>query len=123
MRAEKLQKHAGKVGFDWNDPRAVIAKLREEIGEIELELSDPAFKEDRVEDELGDLLFAVANLARHLNVDPETALRRANAKFVRRFRHIEAGVERQGRELAEVPLEEMEALWAEAKATEGARGS
>jgi nucleoside triphosphate diphosphatase len=122
-RAEKLQKRAGKVGFDWSDPLAVIAKLREEIEEIEHEMSQPARRPDRVEDELGDLLFAVANLARHLRVDPENALRRANAKFVRRFGHIESELARKGRELGEASLEEMEALWAEAKTLEAARKS
>ena len=78
-RAVKLQKRAGTVGFDWNDPRAVIAKIREELDEFEHELSADAAAEDRREDELGDILFAVANLARHLHIDPEKALRRANA--------------------------------------------
>jgi ATP diphosphatase len=117
-RALKLQKRAGKVGFDWNDPRAVIAKLREEILEIEHELSAAEHDADRLEDELGDILFAVANLARHLSVDPEAALRRANAKFSRRFAHIERELERQGRPLAGASLDEMEALWVEAKAQE-----
>ena len=74
-RAVKLQSRASKVGFDWNDPRAVLAKIGEEIAEIEVELAEPERAADRVEDEIGDLLFAVANLARHLSVDPETALR------------------------------------------------
>ena len=88
-RALKLQEKAGKVGFDWNDPRAVLAKLREEIDEVEAELD--AGDAARVAGEVGDLLFAVANLARHLDVDPEAALRGANAKFERRFAHIERG--------------------------------
>jgi len=117
-RAEKLQKRAGKVGFDWNDPKAVIAKLREEISEIEVELSGNAPTHDRLQDEVGDLLFAVANLARHLKIEPETALRRANAKFVRRFGHIESELSRAGRELGEASLDEMEALWVEAKQRE-----
>jgi ATP diphosphatase len=119
-RAEKLQKAAGKVGFDWNDPHAVIGKIREEIAEIETELKQAAPAADRVEDEIGDLLFAVANLARHLKVEPETALMRANAKFIRRFRHIEAGLGAQGRALNDATLDEMEALWSEAKAAESA---
>ncbi len=117
-RAVKLQKRAAKVGFDWNDPQAVIAKIREEIFEIEHELSQPTHDRDRLEDELGDVLFAVANLARHLSVAPETALRRANAKFTRRFAHIESELKRRGRALADASLDEMEALWVEAKERE-----
>ncbi len=117
-RAEKLQRRASKVGFDWNDPRAVLDKLGEEIAEIEQELAEPARDPDRLEDEVGDLLFAVANLARHLSVEPEAALRRANAKFVRRFRHIESELRNRGRPLGDATLDEMEALWVEAKALE-----
>jgi ATP diphosphatase len=117
-RAVKLQKRAGKVGFDWNDPRAVIAKIREEISEIEHELSPSTQDADRLEDELGDILFAVANLARHLSIEPEAALRHANAKFSSRFAHIEQELERQGRPLAGASLDEMEALWVEAKVRE-----
>jgi ATP diphosphatase len=113
-RAVKLQKRAGTVGFDWNDPHAVIAKIREELAEFESEL-DSGGTHDRLEDELGDILFAVANLARHVAVDPETALRRSNAKFVRRFRHIETELARRGRALKDASLDEMEALWDEAK--------
>jgi ATP diphosphatase len=114
-RAVKLQTRAGTVGFDWNDPRAVLAKIREELSELEQEL-DGTRSHDRVEDELGDILFAVANLGRHLSVEPETALRRANAKFLRRFRHIETALQRQGRKPANASLDEMETLWTEAKA-------
>jgi ATP diphosphatase len=117
-RAEKLQKQAGKVGFDWNDPHAVLAKIREEIGEIESELAKPAREADRVEDEIGDLLFAVANLARHLKVEPETALMHANTKFARRFRHIETALQARGSTPEDATLDEMEALWEEAKTTE-----
>ena len=118
LRAEKLQRRAGDVGFDWNDPRAVIAKLREEITELEDELSRGGHERSRLEDELGDLLFAVANLARHLRIEPEGALRRANAKFVRRFGYIEEQLSRAGKRLGEVSLDEMEALWIEAKHAE-----
>jgi ATP diphosphatase len=118
-RALKLQQKAGKVGFDWNDPRAVLAKLREEIDEVEAELD--ANDAERVAGEVGDLLFAVANLARHLKVDPETALRGANAKFERRFAHIEARLGEAGRTPADATLDEMEALWGEAKQREKAR--
>jgi ATP diphosphatase len=117
-RAEKLQRRAGQVGFDWNEPKAVIAKLREEISEIEDELARDGQERGRLEDELGDLLFAVANLARHLKVEPEAALRRANAKFVRRFGHIEKELQRAGKRLGEVSLDEMESLWIEAKQIE-----
>jgi ATP diphosphatase len=113
-RAVKLQRRAGTVGFDWNDPHAVIAKIREELAELEQELSDGEERE-RLEDELGDLLFAAVNLARHLSVEPEAALRRANAKFERRFRHIETELERAGRRPQDASLDEMEALWVEAK--------
>ena len=114
-RAVKLQKRAGAVGFDWNDPHAVLAKIREEIGEIEQELSRTPGDQERLEDELGDILFAVANLARHLTIDPEKALRGANAKFVRRFSYIERELEAQDKPLADASLEEMEALWQAAK--------
>jgi nucleoside triphosphate diphosphatase len=118
-RAVKLQEKAGKVGFDWNDAHAVLAKLREETAEIEEALA--AGDAEGVKGEVGDLLFVVANLARHLSVDPETALRGANAKFERRFAHIEARLDAQGRQPAEASLEEMDALWDEAKAFERAR--
>ncbi len=115
-RALKLQEKAGKVGFDWNDPRAVLAKLREEIDEVEAELE--ANDAQRVAGEVGDLLFAVANLARHLSVDPEAALRGASAKFERRFAHIESRLGEAGRSPADATLDEMEALWSEAKQRE-----
>jgi ATP diphosphatase len=115
-RALKLQEKAGKVGFDWNDPRTVLAKLREEIDEVEAELD--ANDAQRIAGEVGDLLFAVANLARHLRVDPETALRGANAKFERRFAHIESRLGEAGRAPADATLDEMEALWSEAKQRE-----
>lgn len=114
--AVKLQQKAGKVGFDWNDPRAVIAKIREEIGELEEEIANG--DANRLEGEMGDVLFAVANLARHLDIDPEAALRRTNNKFRKRFAHIENAVARQGKSLTDCSLEEMEILWQEAKNTE-----
>jgi len=118
QRAVKLQAKAATVGFDWNDPRAVLAKLREEIDEIEVELDRERVDPDRAADEVGDLLFAVANLARHLGVDPDQALRGTNAKFVRRFGAIEAALAAEGRTPAEASLDEMEALWQRAKADE-----
>ncbi|GGH18238.1 nucleoside triphosphate pyrophosphohydrolase [Alsobacter metallidurans] len=115
-RAVKLQAKASTVGFDWNDARLVLDKLREELGEIEeaLDAGDKA----QVAGEVGDLLFAVANLARHLDVDPEAALRGTNAKFERRFGFIERALEQQGRSAAEASLDEMDALWNAAKAAE-----
>jgi ATP diphosphatase len=117
-RALKLQEKAGKVGFDWNDARAVVAKLREEMDEIEAEIDAGAHA--KVAGEVGDLLFAVTNLARHLKVDPEGALRGANAKFERRFAHIEARLAAEGRAPDAASLEDMEALWNEAKRLERA---
>lgn len=114
-RALKLQQKAGKVGFDWNNPRAVIAKIREEADEIEAELdTDPA----AAARETGDLLFAVVNLARHLGFDPEAALRETNLKFERRFASIERGLAAHGKTPREASLSEMDALWNEAKAAE-----
>ncbi len=114
-RAVALQAKAGTVGFDWNDPLAVIAKIREELDEIEAEIVTPTPSAARQADELGDVLFAVANLARHLKLDPETALRGTNDKFRRRFAHIEARLAAQGRTPLDASLDEMEALWVEAK--------
>ena len=112
-RAVKLQKKAGTVGFDWNDPRAVLEKLREEIAEVEeaLDQGDRA----HVQEEIGDMLFVIANLARHADIEPEAALDDANTKFRRRFAHIEAGLAAQGRALGSANLSEMDALWNEAK--------
>ena len=113
-RAFKLQEKAGSVGFDWNDIRTVLAKVREEADEIEADLDSGASPE-KIAAEIGDLLFAAANLARHAKADPESALRSANAKFVRRFRFIEEQLALEGRTPDEASLEEMDALWDEAK--------
>lgn len=113
-RAVKLQRRAARVGFDWPVPDRVLDKIEEEIGELRRELAAGAPPE-RVEDELGDLLFALANLARHLEIDPEAALRRCNAKFERRFRQIEARFAAAGRALDSVSLDDMEAAWQAAK--------
>ena len=115
-RALKLQEKAANVGFDWNDVRAVLEKLREEIAEVEAELSGGS--PEALSEEVGDLLFAAANLARHLNLDPEAALRAANAKFERRFAHIEHRLAEGGRKPESAGLDEMEALWVEAKERE-----
>lgn len=117
LRAEKLQKRAARVGFDWPEARQVLDKIEEEIRELRAELDQDAVPA-RVEDEIGDLLFALANLARHLKVDPETALRGCNAKFERRFRAVEQALAAKGRTPKEASLEEMEALWVEAKRKE-----
>ncbi len=118
-RALKLQEKASKVGFDWNDARAVLAKLREEIDEIEAEIDVGDAK--AAASEVGDLLFAVANLARHLDADPESALRGTNAKFERRFAHIEASLAARGTTPGAATLEAMESLWNEAKRHERLR--
>lgn len=114
-RARKLQKRAAGVGFDWADTAPVIDKIREELDEFgeELALSD---NRDRLEEELGDFLFAGVNLARHAGIDPERALRRANRKFETRFAYIEARMAERGSTPADASLEEMDALWEEAKA-------
>lgn len=115
LRAVKLQKRAATVGFDWDSAPKVVEKIAEEARELAAaEGGDPA----ELEEEMGDLLFAAANLARHLNIDPETALRSANAKFVRRFAHIESRLATRGRSPADATLDEMETLWAEAKEME-----
>jgi nucleoside triphosphate diphosphatase len=116
-RALKLQAKAGKVGFDWNDPRAVLHKIREEADEIEREL-DRADAKKAAGAEVGDLLFAVVNLARHLDADPEAVLRATNAKFERRFASIERALAARGKSPAQSSLAEMDALWDEAKAAE-----
>ena len=131
LRAEKLQKRAARVGFDWPEVRQVLDKIEEEIGELRAELEpapaagpdtakpNPAKPDpDRIADEIGDLLFALANLARHMKIDPETALRGCNTKFERRFRSIEQDLAKQGRNPKDASLDEMEALWVAAKLRE-----
>jgi ATP diphosphatase len=115
-RAMELQRKASTVGFDWNDPRAVLAKIREESDEIEAAL-DRNDKQE-IAEETGDLMFALVNLARHVDADPEAALRATNTKFERRFAYIERALEAQGRTLEQASLEEMDALWNAAKAEE-----
>ena len=119
-RALKLQDKAGRVGFDWNDPRAVLAKIREEADEIEAEL-DGADKA-KTAAEVGDLLFAVVNLARHLGADPEDILRDTNRKFERRFGSIERALAARGKTPKDASLAEMDALWDEAKEKEKSGG-
>ncbi len=115
LRAEKIQKRAARVGFDWSETAPVIDKIEEELGELRVEIEAGTVDQARLTDELGDVLFAVANLARHCKVDPEAALRATNDKFERRFGYIERRLADQGRKPAEASLEEMEALWQEAK--------
>ena len=109
LRAVKLQKRAARVGFDWPDIGPVLDKVTEEAAEL-AEARDQLTQAE-VEEEFGDLLFVMANLARHMNVDPEAALRQANAKFERRFKGIERALKGMGRTPAESNLEEMDALW------------
>jgi ATP diphosphatase len=116
-RAVKLQNRAARVGFDWSNPRDIIAKIREEIAELEAEIGTKE-NHDAVEDEFGDVFFAITNLARHLKVDPETALRRTNRKFEHRFRGIETRLLAKGRNIKDASLDEMEQLWNEVKAEE-----
>ena len=111
LRAGKVSRRAARIGFDWPDARAVVPKLAEEIAEIEAEI-DSGASQDRLEDEVGDLLFAAANLARKLDVEPETALRRATAKFERRFRQVEAMATERG---IGRDLDALEALWQQVK--------
>ncbi|WP_102109725.1 nucleoside triphosphate pyrophosphohydrolase [Oceaniglobus roseus] len=116
LRAVKLQKRAARVGFDWPDTAQVLDKLVEEAREL-TEARDRLSPEE-IADEMGDLLFVMANLARHLGVDPEAALRGTNAKFTRRFRWIEAELRKSGRRPEESDLDEMDGLWNAAKRAE-----
>jgi len=119
-RAEKLQRRASRVGFDWGAPEPILDKIAEEIGELGAEL--PTADKDRLADELGDVLFAVVNLARHLDIDAEAALRGTNAKFERRFRSVEQELYREGKKPENSSLEEMDALWVLAKEAERRSG-
>ena len=116
LRAEKLSKRAARVGFDWPDINQVLEKIDEELAEVREAIgeNDPA----HMQEELGDLLFAVANLARKLQLDPETALRDANAKFERRFRDVESRLTEAGSSVQEADLEAMEAMWLSVKKDE-----
>ena len=115
-RAVKLQKRAARVGFDWTDIDDVLAKLSEEAQELKEARQNQ--DQGHIEEEFGDLLFVVANLARHLKIDPEKSLRAANAKFVRRFQHIESSLSDRDQSLEAASLDEMEELWREAKSIE-----
>jgi MazG family protein len=114
VRAEKLQKRLASVGFDWDSAERVLEKVTEEAAEIVAAKSQGASQAE-LEGEIGDLLFVIANLARHMKVDPEAALRTTNSKVKRRWASIEAALRSQGRTASQASLEEMEALWLEAK--------
>ena len=116
-RAQKLGKRAARVGFDWPDRHGATLKIHEELEELEAEVRGRDVA--RIEDELGDLLFAVVNLARHLDVDAEQALSRANRKFERRFRAMEAAIDGEGLDIRSLDLDALEARWLEAKKTVG----
>lgn len=116
-RAVKLQKRAARVGFDWSEAAPIFDKLAEEVGELQHEMANGAIPA-RLEDEMGDVLFVVANLCRHLKIDPEAALRSTNAKFDRRFRAIEARLKAAGQSVENAELDEMEALWQAVKKEE-----
>ena len=113
MRAAKLGRRAAQVGFDWPDVAGVLEKVREEIDELQQAVA--AGDAEHAREELGDLLFSVAQLSRHLDVDPEAALRDAGGKFERRFRHVEASLANDGRTAVDASMTELEALWARAK--------
>jgi tetrapyrrole methylase family protein / MazG family protein len=112
MEADQLTRRAARVGFDWEDAAAVLRKLREEAAELGTEIAHPG---GSAEEEAGDLLFAAANMARFLKLDPEIALRQANQKFARRFREMEAVAKSQGRTLGEMTAAEMDQLWESVK--------
>lgn len=113
--AVKMQKRAARVGFDWPDAEYVWTKLAEEIAELRVELAADVPVAKRVDAELGDVLLAISNLARHVGVDPEGALRRADRRFENRFRHLERALQQKGRALEDCSLDELEAAWQEAK--------
>ncbi|MFU2080869.1 nucleoside triphosphate pyrophosphohydrolase [Avibacterium endocarditidis] len=118
MRAEKLQKRCAKVGFDWDNVQPVIAKVQEELQEVQAELARPQQDQAKIEEEIGDLLFAVANLSRHLHCSPEETLLKANQKFERRFRQLETLAQQQGKSLQNSTLEELDALRDKVKSEE-----
>ena len=114
-RADKLQRRAASIGFDWPDVTPVVAKLREEVDELDAELSHPDRPLERIAAELGDVLFSVVNLARHADVDPELALRAAADRFADRFRIVEQLAQEEEVPMAEMTLDQLDALWDRAK--------
>lgn len=111
LRAVKIQKRAARVGFDWTEVEPILDKMREELDELAVEVEAPARHLDRVEEELGDLLFVTANLARRLEIDPEHALRKANAKFERRFKQVEERIRLEGSDISDCDLNAMNMAW------------
>ncbi|MFD1806630.1 nucleoside triphosphate pyrophosphohydrolase [Pasteurella oralis] len=120
MRAEKLQKRCSKVGFDWNDINQVIEKIKEELDEVQQEINQKNQQQTKIEEEIGDLLFAVVNLSRHLQCQPEESLRKANHKFEQRFRAVENKLKKHNKTFAQSSLMEMDLLWDEVKQEEKA---
>lgn len=117
VRAQKLQRRAARVGFDWDHISPVLDKIEEELQECREVMDDPA-RRGQLEEEVGDLLFSCVNFSRHLQVDAESALRHASEKFTARFQKLEVGVERQGRKMQQLSLQEMERLWEQVKSDE-----
>jgi len=118
LKAFRVTEKAAALGFDWERPASVVEKLGEEVAELEAEIQRGAPGEERIREELGDVLFAMANLARHLGVEPETALQRANEKFISRFQAMEADAGSAGVRLRDLSLHDQESLWEKAKAAE-----
>ena len=115
LRAYKIGKRAASVGFDWDKATDVVAKIEEEVAELKDALTSGADVATRAEEEMGDLLFAIANLSRKLNIDPEAALRKANEKFTYRFNQVEAHLKERGRRIEDATLDEMEVEWKNVK--------
>ena len=114
LRAKKIQKRVASVGFDWQEVSGVVEKVEEELGELK-EIINTSKDSEVLEEELGDLLFSVVNLSRHINVNAESALRKGNKKFIKRFQLLEKIVQREGRQVADYSLEELEQFWQQAK--------
>ena len=117
-RAYKIQKRCAKVGFDWDNPQDVLAKVEEELDEVKAEIANYPTSQAALFEELGDLLFATVNLCRHYQLEAESGLREANAKFERRFRKVEAAVKAQGKAVSECNLMELDAIWHQIKSLE-----
>lgn len=117
LRAYQIGLRARSVGFDWSRPADVIDKIQEEVDELREAISAPGAHE-RAEDEMGDLLFSIANLARHLGIEPETALRKSNDKFTKRFERMEAAIGQSGRKVSDMEIEDLERAWQSAKEKE-----